>query len=95
MRKLVLCACLAGALAAADVICTAVYVYRNPESFVGRCAAMGILFGTQYNPFLYGFRVVSGNVANLLSSKGEAVAQKQEVEEFEHPEEPERLFKIS
>jgi len=87
MRKLVLCACLAGAIAAADVICTAVYVYKNPDSLVGRCAAMGFLLGTEYNPFLYGYKVVSANVSNLLSSKGEPVAQK-EVEDFERPEEP-------
>ncbi len=87
MRKLVLCACLAGAIAAADVICTAVYVYKNPDSLLGRCATMGFVFGTEYNPFLFGYKVVSGNVSNLLSSKGETVAQK-EVEDFERPDDP-------
>jgi hypothetical protein len=76
MRKIVLFACLASLLGMADVVCTAVYVYKNPDSFLGRTANMAFTLGTRYNPFLYGYSAVSSTAANLLSKgSGSSVAQ--------------------
>ena len=87
MRKWVWYACLIAVLAAADLLGSAYYVYKNPDSFLGHCAALGFTFGTRYNPFLVGLQTVSTNLSTMLHSSDAAVAPG-EADDYERPDEP-------
>jgi hypothetical protein len=87
MRKWVWYACLIAVLAIADLVGSAYYVYKNPDSLLGRCAVVSFELGVRYNPFLYGVQTVSDNVATLVGH-GAATAAPAASESFERPEEP-------
>jgi hypothetical protein len=86
MRKWMWWACLVVVLGAADLIGSAYYVYKNPDSFLGRCATTSFVLATRYNPFLYGYQSVSADVAKVMANQFETTAQDQE--ETERPDDP-------
>jgi len=87
MRKWVWYACLIAVLATADLVGSAYYVYKNPDSLLGRCAAASFELGVRFNPLLYGVQTVSENVATMVGRGAESAAPAAS-EQFERPEEP-------
>jgi hypothetical protein len=75
MRKWVWLSCLLAVLATADMFGSAYYVYKNPDSFLGRCALTSVVFATRFNPLVSGCKSVAADVSSLLTAKGDAVAQ--------------------
>jgi hypothetical protein len=87
MRKVLWCSCLAGAVVAASLFSSAWYVYKNPHSLLGRCAALGLQFSMRYNPLLNGLTMAAVDFAKLTCNTEDALAQKERAD-FKRPEEP-------
>ena len=87
MRKIVWFACLTGLLAAADVVCTAVYVYQHPDSYLARSRKPGSRHGPRLQSVPV--RVFAGvrRCLKMMGSNDGSVAQNEHTT-YESPEEP-------